>query len=196
MHRSAHSAATQTKPKKSVTHPAAPGVSAGERGDTALGIDVDDYYRRFAPMVLRRCRRLLGEEELAVEAMQDTFVLLIRHQDRLRDQAPSSLLYGMATNVCLNAIRTSRRKPARPDSDLFERIASLEEPEHRLEARNLLARLFFKHRPSTREMAVLHLLDGMTLTEVAERYGMSVSGVRKRLRPLRAQLARLEGGVR
>ena len=37
-------------------------------------------------------------------------------------------------------------------------------------------------------MALLHYVDGMTLEEVAEEVGMSVSGVRKRLRGLRAQL--------
>jgi RNA polymerase sigma-70 factor (ECF subfamily) len=37
-------------------------------------------------------------------------------------------------------------------------------------------------------MAMLHYVDGMTLAEVADEVGMSVSGVRKRLRGLRAQL--------
>ncbi len=34
-------------------------------------------------------------------------------------------------------------------------------------------------------MAVLHYVDGMTLEEVASHVGMSVSGVRKRLRLLK-----------
>ena len=41
----------------------------------------------------------------------------------------------------------------------------------------------------------MHLLDGFTLEEVAEEVGMSVSGVRKRLRGLRASLHELEGVV-
>jgi RNA polymerase sigma-70 factor (ECF subfamily) len=35
-------------------------------------------------------------------------------------------------------------------------------------------------------MAVLHYVDGMTLEQVARECGLSVSGVRKRLRALRA----------
>jgi RNA polymerase sigma-70 factor (ECF subfamily) len=38
----------------------------------------------------------------------------------------------------------------------------------------------------------LHLLDGLTLEEVAQEVGLSVSGVRKRLRTLRAHVEALE----
>ena len=55
------------------------------------------------------------------------------------------------------------------------------------------ARLFRRDDGSTATMAVLHLVDGMTLEEVADEVGMSVSGVRKRLRRLRADLIELEG---
>ncbi|MEZ4449986.1 MAG: winged helix-turn-helix transcriptional regulator [Nannocystaceae bacterium] len=46
---------------------------------------------------------------------------------------------------------------------------------------------------STATIAVLHLHDGLTFEEVAEVVGLSVSGVRKRLRKLKATLADLEG---
>ena len=42
-------------------------------------------------------------------------------------------------------------------------------------------------------MAVLHYVDGMTLEQVAHECGMSVSGVRKRLRGLRSELRVMEG---
>lgn len=158
-----------------------------------MAIDTESYYRQYGPMVLRRCRRMLGDEEKAVDAMQDTFVQLLRYRERLEGESPSSLLYRMATNICLNKIRSSRRRPETPSDELISRIAGLSETEDRVGARNLLARLFDRHRESTRTIAVLHLLDGMTLEEVAAEVGMSVSGVRKRLRPLRSQLQELEG---
>jgi len=39
----------------------------------------------------------------------------------------------------------------------------------------------------------MHLVDGMTLDEVARESRLSVSGVRKRLRGLKGRLAELEG---
>ena len=158
-----------------------------------MAIDVESYYRRYGPMVLRRCRKLLKEEEAAVDAMQDTFVQVLRYQDRLEDEAPSSLLYRMATNVCLNRIRSSKRKPEHSGDDVISRIADATEPEPRMTARNLIGRLFSKERSSTGAIAVMHLVDGMTLEEVAREVGMSVSGVRKRLRPLRSKLLELQG---
>ena len=49
-----------------------------------------------------------------------------------------------------------------------------------------------REKPSTRVIAVLHLVDGMTLEEVAREVGLSVSGVRKRLRMLKAHVRELE----
>jgi len=144
-------------------------------------------------MVLRRCRALLKDEELAVDAMQDTFVKVLRYRDRLDNEAPSSLLYRMATNVCLNQIRSARRRQEDAQTDLLARIASGAGDEPRLTARSMIGRLFSRERESTGAIAVMHLLDGMTLEEVAREVGMSVSGVRKRLRPLRGKLKELEG---
>lgn len=160
-----------------------------------MAVDVDAWYRRYGPMVLRRCRQLLRDEEEAVDALHDTFVLLVRSAGRLTDDGPSRLLYRMATNVCLNRIRTRRRHPEDRDDDLLARIAAAEDDEERSLSRAVLRRIFAREPVSTRTMAVLHLVDGLTLEETAREVGLSVSGVRKRLRTLRARLPELAGGL-
>ena len=45
--------------------------------------DFDNLYRQFGPMVLRRCRFLLKNEEKALDAMQDVFVRLIERKEKL-----------------------------------------------------------------------------------------------------------------
>ncbi|MCB9680201.1 MAG: sigma-70 family RNA polymerase sigma factor [Alphaproteobacteria bacterium] len=154
--------------------------------------DVAAWYRTHGPMVLRRCRALLKDEELARDAMQEVFVQVVRRGQRLHDTAPSSLLYRMATNTCLNVLRTRRRHPEHPDDDLLLRLATFDDAEERTVARTLLDRLFAREQPSTAVMAVLHYVDGLTLEETAQEVGLSVSGVRKRLRTLRAHLDGLE----
>ena len=162
-----------------------------------MSIDVEAFYVRYGPMVLRRCRRLLGDEEAALDAMQETFVKLLQNERRLSADAPSSLLYRMATNVCLNRLRASRRRPETRDEALLMQIACATDTESASMARSLLERLFSREKASTRTIAVMHLLDGMTLQEVAEEVGMSVSGVRKRIRVLRERLKAQvgEGGL-
>ncbi len=153
-----------------------------------LPIDVDALYERYGPMVVRRCRQLLRDEDEALDAAQDVFVQLLRYRSRLDDRYPSSLLYRMATNRCLNRIRDRKRAPDLPGDDLLGRIAQRVD----LDAPLLLDRLFGRHPESTRTMAVLHYVDGMTLDQVARECGLSVSGVRKRLRGLRASLREME----
>jgi RNA polymerase sigma-70 factor (ECF subfamily) len=158
-----------------------------------LNPDIESLYRRYGPMVLRRCRALLGDEASAVDAMQDVFVELLRRRDRLDDRAPSSLLYTIATHTCLNRLRARRRHPGDgSNEDLLLRIARVSE-EDRSFAKVLLDQIFHREQVSTRTLAVLLLQDGMTLEEVASETGLSVSGVRKRLRTLRAHVAELEG---
>jgi len=167
-----------------------------------LGIDVESHYLRYGPMVLRRCRTLLRDPAKAEDAMQDVFVSLIRSEDRLRDEAPGALLLRVATNVCLNKMRGERRRPedAHADDELALRIAQADDSagdaESRTLARSVLGKLFGTNDPlaaSTRSLAFMHLVDGMTLEEVARESRLSVSGVRKRLRGLKGRLAELEG---
>ncbi len=153
-----------------------------------MTINVEEYYRQFGPMVMRRCRSMLKDEQLAADAMQDVFVQLLLHEHRLKDQAPSSLLYRMATNVCLNKLRSQKRKPETKDEQLLQQIADLSDAEERSLASTILKRIFGKEQTSTGTIAVMHLLDGLTLEEVAQEVGLSVSGVRKRLRTLKTKV--------
>lgn len=169
-----------------------PRVIVGDEWEIQVPLDVEQLYRRYGPMVLRRCRSLLGDEEEALDAMQDTFVKALRYRDTLSPSAPSSLLYCIATNVCLNTIRSRRRRPQAAGGDAVEAVAASDDVEALAVARHSLEGVFAGEPASTRTMAVLHYVDGMTLEEVADTVGLSVSGVRKRLRTLRARTRALE----
>ncbi len=142
-------------------------------------------------MVLRRCRQLLKDEEMALDAMQDVFVKVLNKKKSLKDTYPSSLLYTIATNHCLNVMRKENRSSA--DNEILERIVSSDRVEDQAVNRIFLDQLFMEQKPSTRTIAVLHYMDGLTLEETAEMAGMSVSGVRRRLRKLREAGLSLEG---
>ena len=160
-----------------------------------MAVDVEALYTRYGGMVMRRCRRLLRDEQDAADAMQDVFVQVLRHAERLEQRAPSSLLYTMATNVCLNRLRSARRRPEDPESELIQRIASAGDSEARSLAGRMLDSLFGGELASTRTIAFLHLVDGMTLDQVAQEVGMSKSGVRRRLRLLRQHVHELEAAI-
>jgi RNA polymerase sigma-70 factor (ECF subfamily) len=161
-----------------------------------MAVDIDSLYRSHGPMVLRRCRRLLRDEAKAVDAMHDVFVEILRRRESLDARSPAGLLLTTATHVCLNRLRTVRRRPEDREDDLLFQIAAMGDPpdaEGRSLAGRILDRLFAGQPESTRLIAVLYYVDRLTLEEVAAEVGMSVSGVRKRLRTLKARLPAVTG---
>jgi RNA polymerase sigma-70 factor (ECF subfamily) len=155
-----------------------------------MGIDVEAAYRKYGPMVLRRCRWMLKDEDAALDAMQDVFVLLLDAAERIKGEGHSSLLYRIATNVCLNRIRSRKLHPETRNEELLEAIACHRDDHKKVETEDFLDRIFDdgkevrKEAVSTRTIACLHFVDGLTLEETARETGLSVSGVRKRIRTL------------
>lgn len=152
-----------------------------------MAIDIDSYYRTYGAMVYRRCKFLLKDEELALDTMQDVFVALIRFQKKLEHRGPSSLLYTIATNLSLNVLRQKKRRNTHADHDLLLQIEGNDRFVDEAHARHFLDALFGEQDQTTRIIAFYHYVDGMTLDETAQQVGMSVSGIRKRLRKLRAE---------
>jgi len=162
-----------------------------EQEGRILAINIEQLYTKYGPMVLRRCRSLLKDEDLALDAMQDVFVKVLSKKDILKDSYPSSLLYTIATNHCLNIIRKEKRMSS--GDDILDRIAGADFLEDNAVNKIFLDQLFSSQKASTRTIAVLHYRDGLTLEETAEMTSMSVSGVRRRLRKLREAGFSMEG---
>jgi RNA polymerase sigma-70 factor (ECF subfamily) len=152
--------------------------------------NLENLYRRYGPLVLRRCRQLLRDSAEAEDALQEVFMQILRRPGLIQAEFPSSLLYKIATNTCLNRLRDASRHNAgraeNRENEVLLNIASDEDVEARSAAGRLLDRIFNRHPESTRVMAVLHFVDGLTLEEVAKETSLSVSGVRKRLRALQS----------
>lgn len=148
--------------------------------------DFDSLYRQYGPMVLRRCRYLLKNEEKALDAMQDVFVRLIERKEKISNVC-SSLLFTMATNVCLNKLRADKLRSG-PEFDVIaEMVEDINSStgEQEIETTLLLECIFSERDSKDRQIAILHYVDGYTLEETASLTGMSVSGVRKRLNKLK-----------
>ncbi len=159
-----------------------------------VGLDVAALYQSHGPMVLRRCRRLLRDDAQAADAMHDVFVRVLKSNRRLTGQAVSSLLYLIATNECLNRLRVRRRTPIDHRDAVLLEVAQADDLEGRTLTRALLETAFALEPVSTRTIAVLYHLDELTHAQVAAEVGLSVTGVRKRLRQLDGRIQALGGG--
>jgi RNA polymerase sigma-70 factor (ECF subfamily) len=151
-------------------------------------IDVEAFYTRYGPMVLRRCRAMLRDEQAAFDAMQEVFLKVLTHRKRLTGDYPSALLYRMATNICLNRIRDDRKHETGACLDLLQNLSSKESARSGQSAKILFDEILSLEKKSNREIAVMYFLDGMTLKEISAAVKLSVSGVHKRLEKLRRKI--------
>jgi RNA polymerase sigma-70 factor, ECF subfamily len=154
-------------------------------------INIEEYYRKYGPMVLRRCRAILRDEDASFDAMQDVFVKLLINKDKLRDEFPSSLLYRMATNVCLNILRSSRIAAVSPDDAVIANLVHPNDEIERFVVNDSVNYIFNGEQSSTKTMAYMHFVDKMTFEEMAEETGLSPSGARRRLRTFRDRIHHL-----
>ena len=146
-----------------------------------MAIDIKALYEKYGPMVIRRCRSILKDPEDAMDAVHDVFVNLMKNETRLHGKYPSSLLYTMATNTCLNILRKTKRETFRDYSDEAEPVPINDEGFDQVDAEMLLDSILKDESEANRAIYYMYHVDGMTLAEIGEAGSLSVSGVRKRL---------------
>src|SRR5579859_6452130 len=132
---------------------------------------IEELYSRHGPMVLRRARAILGDEQAARDAMQEVFVRAIREIEGFRGEAsPVTWLYRITTNYCLNKIRDAARRREL----MAEQGTPVEDSrETSPEAKALLRSILAKVPEELREVAVYYYADEMNQDEIAELLGVS-----------------------
>ncbi|MCL2127644.1 MAG: sigma-70 family RNA polymerase sigma factor [Treponema sp.] len=163
-----------------------------------MAIDVAAWYEKYGPMVIRRCRKILGNGDDALDAVQDVFVNLLRSGPKLHGSYPSSLLYTMATNVCLNRLRKRKRESPRDFSgEEGNLLFHSDEGYDQVDAELLLEAVLKDESEMNRAICFMYHADGMTLKEIGEAVGLSVAGVHKRLEAFKSRARlKLRGGGR
>ncbi|MDR2900848.1 MAG: sigma-70 family RNA polymerase sigma factor [Treponema sp.] len=147
-----------------------------------MEIDIQAYYEKYSPMVYRRCKQLLKHEDDALDALQDVFIKLMNNKHKLKGTYPSSLLYVIATNTCLNKIRWKKRQNEHSEGEFIENMhLSYDQGFDQVEAKMLTKAILETESESTRSICFMYYADDMTLEEIGQAVGMSISGVRKRL---------------
>jgi RNA polymerase sigma-70 factor (ECF subfamily) len=94
----------------------------------------------------------------------------------------------------LNKIRADKVRFTPQIDELLQEIAD-NSPCHEeiVDASLLIDFIFDETKSTTKDMAILHYVDGLTLEETAKMMKMSVSGVRKRLSGLRSYAKQFTG---
>jgi RNA polymerase sigma-70 factor (ECF subfamily) len=155
-------------------------VGAGAQREAADSVEA--LYRRYAPMIARRCRGLLGDEQLSLDATHDVFLRVCASRSSFRGEAElSTWIYRVTTNHCLNQLRNRRRR-----GRLLAVFGAPPEPEPAMEGalarRQLLEALLSVLGPDDVQLLVHEYIDELSQSEIAELLGVTERTVRNRLR--------------
>ncbi len=123
-----------------------------------------------------------GDEQLAEDLTQDTFVKLWEIRQRVKKETVKPLLYKIAQNLTINHqkrkqlhYRFLRKADLKNEFDTPEKMMEMEQYEKKLQqALSLLPE-------GGREVFLMNRLEDLTYAEIADRLGLSVKAIEKRM---------------
>ncbi len=150
----------------------------------ATEAEIRELYERYAHVLHHRARSILGSDEDAADAVQETFARVLRGWDHYERQAsPLTWMYQISTHYCLNRLR-DRKGHAKKHVDRREAIVGegyVPAPAgDELDADTVRA-LLADTDDETRAIVLHVYFDDMTREEAAVHVGISVPTLRKRL---------------
>jgi RNA polymerase sigma-70 factor (ECF subfamily) len=156
--------------------------------------ELHDVYARYGVLLLRRCRRLLGDDAAAEDALHDAFVKIWRHGASLRAaDAPLAWLYRTVDRCCFDALAARARR-----GEIGLDAGPLAATDGRDAAADFQLVRLFLHQLDERlqQVAVLHWVDELTQDEIAAATGWSRNTIAKKIEYLRERAARLTAALR
>ena len=136
---------------------------------------------RHGPMVLSVCRRILGDDHLAEDAFQATFLVLVKKAGSIRDgDVLTGWLYGVALRVAKKAKAQADRRRA-IESRAAEMSRETKAADGSDDLRSLIDQEIRRLPERYREPLILCYLEGLRHHEIAERLDCPVGTVESRL---------------
>jgi RNA polymerase sigma-70 factor (ECF subfamily) len=170
------SARPKTKGVLSLVHP--------QDGTTSGPIDLNEAFRRYAPLVASITFRILGTHQDVEDVVQDVFLEARRWLSRIHD--PGALKAWLTTVAARTARRRLRARKLRMMLHFGDAPEYLELADASASPRQraLLAEVYrvLDHLPVEERLAwTLRLVEGQSLPEVAQHCGCSLATVKRRV---------------
>jgi RNA polymerase sigma-70 factor (ECF subfamily) len=158
-------------------------VVAGDR------LAARELYDAQAPRVFRLAFRMTGDEDLAREMTQETFIRAFAQLDKFRgESALSTWMHRVTLSVVSNAMRKVKRHRTR-ETDLDEALhISAPHREADIDLKESLTRAIDELPEIYRTTLVMHDVEGYTHEEIATVLGVAEGTCKSRLSVARAQL--------
>ena len=158
---------------------------------------------KYQTTVYNLCLRMTGDPEDAADMTQEAFLKAWRNLDSFQGNAAfSTWLYRLASNTCLDHLRSLKRRPqlslmmededgetqeldvADPTPDPEAQVIALDEQSRLNEALQSL-------EPEQRQILILRAVNGLSYTEIAQTMELKEGTVKSRLARARDQLRKI-----
>lgn len=140
----------------------------------------ETLFRRYAPRLRGFFLRSVGDEQVALDLVQKTFLHVHRARKDFRQGSRfKPWLYTIATNVKRELYRRRRRKPE-TSLDPDQHPMPTSQPEASTATERAVRRALQQLPDGQREVVMLHWYEGWSFGEIAEMVGASRSAVKVR----------------
>jgi RNA polymerase sigma factor (sigma-70 family) len=169
---------------------------------TSAPADIDRLFRQHNDALLRFVAAKLGSEQEAKDVAQEAYVRLLGLQHREAISYLRAFLFKTASNLALDRLRARRSTPV-VVVDTEEGLSVFDlSPERQVAGEQLvgvLSEALAELPRKCRQVLLLHRLEGLSRTEIAQRMGLGERMVRlymaRALEHLRARLGEPRNGV-
>ena len=155
-------------------------------------VALDLLLRRHADRLHAVCRRVLGNDTDAADALQEAMIAIVRGLPRFDGRSAfSTWTYRVATNACLDELRRRRRRPEPVEDEVLDvGVASGgEDPLAQVGERADIDAALATLAPEFRAAVVLRDLVGLDYAEIGDILGAPAGTVKSRIARGRAALA-------
>lgn len=167
------------------------------KGDSAA---FEQLVLKYQTQVYNLCFRVMGNAEDAADMAQETFLKAWRNLESFHGEAAfSTWLYRLASNACMDQLRSMRRRPVQSltvtDTEGEEQTIDVPDsapsPEDNLinkEERELLQKAMGALDPQERQILTLRVVNDLSYTEISEVLDLKEGTVKSRLARARDHL--------
>jgi RNA polymerase sigma-70 factor (ECF subfamily) len=138
-------------------------------------------------MVYSLAFRMLCNEDDAMDVVQETFIKVWKHLNAYKTEMKfTTWLYSIASNVCLDQLKSARRKPINPidTQNIVENIISDENNEQKLinsELAIIINGFTAQLSPKQKLVFTLRDLEGLEIKEIIEITGLEPEKIKSNL---------------
>lgn len=164
-----------------VSRPGNSHASRSTDGDGALASGDTSFarmWKELRPALRRHLQRQLGSSDATEDAVQETFLRMLRYREIGDVGEIRALLFRVAASVVVDRQRYAKARRANDHCALEDQELASDEPQPDRNLSNhqnlvLLQRAILALPPRCREVFLLHRFEGLSYRDIARRFGTS-----------------------